>query len=98
MIPSPSLYLVCATARLAGRAFAQLRSIIGLAGPVVPTALPHRAFMVQPGPCAVTVIQFASRPPVQISHQGLRFVEDHSTGSGTADAQILFAGFANGHG
>lgn len=98
MIPSPSLRVLHAIGRVAARTFAHLRSVVEPCRAIRFPALPHRAFMVQQGPCAVTVISSAYPLSVQICHRGLLRVEDHSTPDGSADAQIVFAGFANGHG
>lgn len=85
MRPSPSLSILCAVARVAARSLAHLRTVVDLAGSVRPTALPNRAFMVQQGPCAVTIVASRTPLPIQVvGHRALR-VEHHSTASEEAD-------------
>lgn len=78
MTPPASL-LTSAFAQLAGFAFAQLRTVIGLAGPVLPSAHSDCGFMVQPGPRAVTLVQFGSRPPVGAHAACLLLQQQRST-------------------
>lgn len=79
MIPSPSLSILFAIGRVAARTLAHMRTVVDLAGSVRTPALSNRTFMVQPGPCAVTVVASESSLSVQVSHRCLRFVECHST-------------------
>lgn len=96
MIPSPSLSILFASARVAARTFAILKGFAQACRPVPSTLQTQRVDVVLPGRRAITVICTAF-PSVRAHGRCLR-VEGHSTRDGSANGQILFAGFANGHG
>ncbi len=79
MISSPSLSILFAIGRVAARTLAHMRPVVDLAGSVRTAALSHRTFMVQPGPCAVTIVTSRTPLPVEISHRGSSCVEILST-------------------
>ena len=79
MIPSPSLSLLCAVSRIAVRSLAHLRSVVEPCRAIRLSALPNRAFMVQPGPCAVTIVTSRTPLPVESGHLRLLRVDQQST-------------------
>jgi len=79
MIPSPSLSILFAIGRVAARTLAHMRTVVDLARSVRTPALSNRTFMVQRGPCAVTVVTSRTPLPVESGHLRLLRVDQQST-------------------
>lgn len=95
MTPSASLLTFITSTGLAGLALTFLKDCAKACRPIASSLFFQRVDVVLPGRRALVSISAAY--PCHLQTSALR-VEDHSTPDGSADEQILFAGYANGHG